>query len=184
MRIPSASLLLACALVLAACSGERAVPPRRDLTLLDPADQSATPAVVSARELAVARAEPGATVMAPARRRPVPAPVRTHARPARDVSAPTAAASTPAPVPTPEPVTAPEEDAAAAGAGEALAPGQTVSVIPATSGSAPAPVPVGDFSTESGIRSRPVIIVGDDRCVPGRGEVIGRGRPHGFRGRL
>jgi hypothetical protein len=80
-------------------------------------------------------------------------------------------------------VTAPEDDAAA-GAGEALAPGQTVSVIPATSGSAPAPVPVGDFSTESGIRSRPVIIIGDDRCVPGRGEVIGRGRPHGFRGRL
>lgn len=180
MRIPSASLLLACALVLAACSGERAVPPRRDLTLLDPADQSATPAVVSARELAVTRAEPGATVLAPARRRPVPAPVRTHARPAREVSAPAPAASTPTPVPAPEPVT----DAAAAGAGEALAPGQTVSVIPATSGSAPAPVPVGDFSTESGIRSRPVIIIGDDRCVPGRGEVIGRGRPHGFRGRL
>ncbi len=182
MRIPSASLLLACALVLAACSGERAVPPRRDLTLLDPADQSATPAVVSARELAVTRAEPGATVMAPARRRPVP--VRTHARPAREVSAPAPAASRPAPVPAPESVTASEDDAAAAGAGEALAPGQTVSVIPATSGSAPAPVPVGDFSTESGIRSRPVIIIGDDRCVPGRGEVIGRGRPHGFRGRL
>ena len=175
MRIPSASLLLPCALVLAACSGERAAPPRRDLTLLDPADQSATPAVVSARELAVTRADPGVTVVAPA---------RTHARPAREVSAPAPTASAPAPVPTPEPVTAPEDDAAAAGAGEALAPGQTVSVIPATSGSAPAPVPVGDFSTESGIRSRPVIIVGDDRCVPGRGEVIGRGRPHGFRGRL
>jgi hypothetical protein len=177
MRIPSASLLLPCALVLAACSGERAAPSRRDLTLLDPADQSAAPAVVSARELAVTRAEPGATVLAPA-------PVRTHARPAREVSAPAPAASAPAPVPAPEPVAVPEADAAAAGAGEALAPGQTVSVIPSTSGSAPAPVPVGDFSTERGIRSRPVIIIGDDRCVPGRGEVIGRGRPHGFRGRL
>jgi hypothetical protein len=180
MRIPSASLLLPCALVLAACSGERAAPPRRDLTLLDPADQSATPAVVSARELAVTRAEPSATTLAPARRLPVPVPVRTRARPAREVSAPGLAASEPAP----EPAAASEDAAAAAGAGEALAPGQTVSVIPATSGSAPAPVPVGDFSTESGIRSRPVIIIGDDRCVPGRGEVIGRGRPHGFRGRL
>ena len=183
MRIPS-SPLVACALVLAACGGERAAPPRRDLTLLDPADQSATPAIVSARELAVTRAEPGAAVVAPARRRPVPAPVRTHARPARAVSAPTPAASAPAPVPVPEPVTASDDAAAAAGAGEALAPGQTVSVIPATSGPAPDPLPVGDFSTERGIRSRPVIIIGDDRCIPGRGEVIGRGRPHGFRGRL
>ena len=175
MRIPSASLLLACALVLAACSSERAAPARRDLTLLDPADQSATPAVVSARELAVTRAEPGATVVAP---------VRTHARPAREASAPTPAASAPAPVPVPEPVTVPDDAATPAGAGEALAPGQTVSVIPATSAPAPDPLPVGDFSTERGIRSRPVIIIGDDRCVPGRGEVIGRGRPHGFRGRL
>jgi hypothetical protein len=59
-----------------------------------------------------------------------------------------------------------------------------VSVIPATSGPSPDPVPVGDFSTDRGIRARPVIIIGDDRCIPGRGEVIGRGRPHGFRGRL
>ena len=80
MRIPSASFLLPCALVLAACSAERPAPPRRDLTLLDPADQSATPAVVSARELAVTRLEPGATVAAPARRRPAPTPVSGSSR--------------------------------------------------------------------------------------------------------
>lgn len=181
MRIPSASLLLPCALVLAACSAERARPERRDLTLMDPADQSATPAVVSARELAATPAEPGAAHAPAVRlRRPAPAPIRTPARPAHEVAAPAAPASAAASASAPEEVAAPAQEA---GAGRELAPGQTVSAIPATSAPAPAPVPVGDLTTERGI-TRPVIIIGDDRCIPGRGEVIGRGRPHGFRGRL
>lgn len=182
MRIPSASLLVPCALLLAACGAEQAQPARRDLTLLDPAAESAVPPVVSAREMAVTRTEPGVTQASP-RARPAPAPVRTRALPARKVSAPAPDASMVASVPVEEPVAAGEEPAAA-GAGEALAPGQIVKVIPATSAPSPAPVPVGDFSTERGIRARPVIIIGDDRCIPGRGEVIPRGRPHGFRARL
>jgi hypothetical protein len=174
MRIPSASLLVVCALVLAACSGERAVPPRRDLTLLDPADQSATPAVVSARELAVTRAEPGATVMAPARRRSVPAPVRTGARQAHLA----AQNSAPAPAPVQDADPATESEDATARDGHALAPGQQASVIPATSASGPAPVPDAGYFGEGG-RRRGRLIVDGDRCIPGRGEVIPQAGPEG-----
>jgi len=57
MRIPAVSVFLASALVLVACTAQRAEPARRDLTLLDPAAESVTPAVVSAREMAVSRVE-------------------------------------------------------------------------------------------------------------------------------
>jgi len=172
MRIPPVSLLLPAALVVAACSNERPVSADRDLTLA-PSAESATAAVVSARELGLPEVERSRVPSTLSSR---PARARARARPAADGSS-----LTPAPTPQPEPEL---ENVADAGAGHALAPGQSVSVIPATSAAGPAPVPDHDFASERGMRSRPIWVVeGDDRCIPGRGEVIPR-RPGGFHGSL
>ena len=167
MRITPATLLLPGALALAACNMERSEPAARDLTLLSQTE-SATAAVVSARELDLPKSQAAADARAALAARPAPA--RTRAHPAEL----TADAAVVAPTP------APEADALAAGAGTSLEPGQTVTVIPATSGAGAGKVPGSEVLSDRDVR-RPWIIIGDDRCVPGRGEVIPRG-PRGLRG--
>jgi hypothetical protein len=188
MRIPSISLLLPGALVLAACGGEPTRPPR-DLTLLDPSAQATSDAVVSARELGAVRTETGVTntlaavrrLPAPARARAVPAAALPDAQPAS-----TPAADSPAPA-------ADDEDVAlaAGGAGHALEPGQTVTVVPATSAGVAHRPEAGPYDEPAAVRNRRRGHDGD-RCIPGRGEVMprdpgafpgGGSIPDGFRSR-
>jgi hypothetical protein len=175
MRVRYVHYLLPGALVVAACNTERSESAPRDLTLL-PSTESATPAVASARELDLPRSDAGLTSQS-STRAPTPVPARAHARPAKRSEH--AAALTPVPAPDAEPApTSPApgpRDAALAGAGTPLEPGQTVTVLPASSGAGTAPLPGSDVSTAEGIRARPWIIIGDDRCIPGRGEVMPRG---------
>jgi hypothetical protein len=168
------------ALVVAACSSERSDSTPRDLTLL-PSAESATDAVASARELDLPRAEPeqknaaGASAL-------TPVPARVHARQAKrvDRAAKDAPVTAPDPEPAPEsPAPGPRDVASAGGAGTPLDPGQTVTVLPVSGGTGPQPLPVSDVATEGQIR-RPWIVIGDDRCIPGRGEVMPRGH-RGFR---
>jgi hypothetical protein len=179
MRIPSISLLLPGALVVAACGGGANRPASRDLTLLDPASETTTGAVVSAREMGLVRTETGVTKTAAAVRR-LPAPARARAVPAAVMPE-----AQPAPAPTPD------EDAGpvAGGAGQALEPGQTVTVVPATSAGVQHRPDPGSYTEPEGMRNRRRERHGD-RCIPGRGEVLpqdpdhfpGRGSiPDGFR---
>lgn len=174
MRVWYVSFLPA-ALLVAACNTDRPEPVSRDLTLL-PSSESALAPVASARELDLPRAEPGADRTSAARA-PTRAPARVHARPAHR----TARAEAVAPVPSPDaepaaraPAPGPE-NAAAGGAGTPLEPGQTVTLLPASTGAGTSPVPASGVATAEGIRARPWIIIGDDRCIPGRGEVMPRG---------
>jgi hypothetical protein len=168
-------VLLPAAIVVAACNTDRSESAPRDLTLL-PSTESATAGITSARELDLPRPDAGA-VRTSAARAPTPAPARVRARPARQTSQ----AANVAPVASPNTEPAPSSPApgpsvaAAGGAGLALDPGQTVTIIPASSGAGAAPFPATDVSTAQGMRARPVIIIGDDRCIPGRGEIIPRG---------
>ena len=186
MRIPSTSLLLPGALVLAACGGPNR-PASRDLTLLDPSNQTTTGAVVSAQEMGLVNTETGVTNSAATVRR-VPAPARARAVPAAVVPEAQPAPTPPAASPTPAPN---DEDAApaAGGAGHALEPGQTVTVVPATSAGVQHGPDPGPSTEPEGMRIRRREHHGD-RCIPGRGEVLpqdpdhfpGRGSvPNGFR---
>jgi hypothetical protein len=176
MRVRFVCFLLPGALVVAACNTERSEPARRDLTLL-PSAESATAAVVSARELDLPKPDAGVSSTS-AVRAPTPAPARVHAQPAwkSDHSATVAPVPAPNAEPAPSsPAPGPKDAAVAGGAGTPLEPGQTVTLIPASAGAGAAPLPASDVSTEQGIRARPWIIIGDDRCIPGRGEVMPRG---------
>jgi len=174
MRVRHVSYLIPAALVVAGCNTERPEAASRDLTLL-PSSESATPAVASARELDLPKPDVGLDNPSAARL-PTPMPARVHARPA----APSSHSDKLAPVPDPAADLAPTppapgpQVAATGGAGMGLEPGQTVTVLPASS-SGTAPLPASDISTEEGIKARPWIIIGDDRCIPGRGEVMPRG---------
>jgi hypothetical protein len=168
-------VFLPAAIVVAACNTDRSESAARDLTLL-PSTESATAGIASARELDLPRPDAGATSTSAAQA-PTLAPARVRARPAQRTSH----AAEVAPVPSPSTEPAPSSpapgasDAALGGAGVALNPGQTVTVVPASSGAGSTPFPATDVSTARGMRARPVIIIGDDRCIPGRGEVIPRG---------
>ena len=159
-------------LVVAACSGERPASSDRDLTLAPSVESATASAVVSARELGRPEIEQSRA----ARQRHFPH--QPGARP----GAPRAGVSAPAAAPAADPEPDPEVDDAVDAGGHALAPGQSVSVIPATSGAGPAPAPYSDYAGEGEMRNhgRPGIVHGDDRCIPGRGEVIPRAaRPAG-----
>ncbi len=176
MRVTSVYLLFPAALVVASCSTERSESTPRDLTLL-PSAESATGAVASARELDLRPANPELTNSSAASA-PTPVPARVPARKAR--RSPDAPRVAPVPAPDAEPAPTspspgPRDVASAGGAGTPLDPGQTVTVIPASGGSGSAPLPVSDVATERGIRQGPWIVIGDDRCIPGRGEVMPRG---------
>ncbi|HET7599467.1 MAG TPA: hypothetical protein VFK09_04210 [Gemmatimonadales bacterium] len=171
---PLALTLLVPGLWVAACSRPSGEPAGRDLTLLTAERDSAAPGVVSARELGLATPEPRDSAPADAtpRRRPVAAP--RHATPA----APAPEAARAAPVPAPEPAPArsadpgPAHGPAAGGAVTALEPGQSVATLPATAAGAPDQLPPTELVSERQLRGRRLIIIGDDRCVPGRGELV------------
>lgn len=176
MRVWYPYLVVPAALAVAGCTTERSESAPRDLTLL-PSAESSTGAVASARELDLPRAEPEPG-QASAASTLTPVPARVHARPARRSERSTGSAPVPAADPEPSsasPSPGPRDVASAGGAGTPLDPGQTVTVIPASGGTGTAPLPVSDVSTEEGIRARPWIVIGDDRCIPGRGEVMPRG---------
>jgi DNA polymerase-3 subunit gamma/tau len=134
----------------------------RDLTLQAPA--TAVVEVASAVELSRPVVEPRPTTRPRRSSRPAPAP---------------------APTPDPVPVAAPEAEAAApmvaepapvedvvAGAGRELAPGKTVTIIPASSGPSSAPVEPAWGPAEG---ARGIMVGGHgDRCRP-RGGVRGIG---------
>jgi hypothetical protein len=146
--------------------------PERDLTLQTPA----TPAVEVASPVELSRADPEPR---PARRprispKPAPAPAPgpiPKASPAAQAAVPVPTVAVAKVLAEPAPV----EDAAAGG-GRELAPGKTVTVIPASSGPSSAP-PEGPSWAPTG-PGRSVIIGGGggrgDRCRP-RGGVRGIG---------
>lgn len=167
MRVPPAPLFLPAILVVAACGSERSASSDRDLTMAPSVESATASAVVSAQELGRPEIEQsGARANVRSRTTRVRVPVH-----AAGVSAPAAAAAE-----DPEP-DAEANDLVEAG-GHALAPGKSVSVIPATSGAGPAPVPFSDYAGEGEMRDRrPTWHVHGDRCIPGRGEVIPRADP-------
>lgn len=171
MRVPPASLFLPAIVVVAACRGERSASSGRDLTLAPSVESATASAVVSAQELGrpdieQSRAPASVTSRTTRVRVPVHAPA---------VSAPAVApAAAPAEDPEPDAVA---DDAVETG-GHALAPGQSVSAIPATSAAGPARAPYSDYAGEGEMRNRrPAWHVHGDRCIPGRGEVIPRADP-------
>jgi hypothetical protein len=177
MRISFVNVLaLPGALLAVACGTDQRPPATRDLTLLTtPASPGA---VASADELDRPRAEP---------RAPAPTGRTTREpRPARRRSAPTEAAASPsvsAPAPAPPaPTTAPAV-ATRSGAATSLDPGESVSAVPAVPAAAPGRLPAPLGGDEPGVTRRgPWIIIGDDRCIPGRGELFPRGlRVRGLR---
>ncbi len=162
MRVSPAPLFLPAILVVAACSGERSASSDRDLTLAPSVASATASAVVSPEELGRPEIEHSrAPVDVGSRTTRVR--VRVHAAGLGPVAA--------APAEDPEP-DAEANDPVEAG-GHALAPGKSVSVIPATSGAGPALVPYSDYADQGEMLDRrPTWHVHGDRCIPGRGEVI------------
>jgi hypothetical protein len=159
----------------AACSSSSPSTPSnaRDLTL---AGSAAPAAVLGPAE----RIEPAsASKQAAQASAPAPRPrvirrssVAAAPDPAQVGEAPMpAAAAIPAP-PTPAPIVDQWT-----GAGHALAPGQAVGVVPVAMGGG-ATMPQTDLVSERGIRWSGMIAGGDDRCIPGRDEML-----PGFRAR-
>ncbi len=158
----------------AGCSRPSDEPAARDLTLLTTPESSATSAVVSARELIRSPAEPLSPAPAGTAARLRLVPVRAPAK----AAAPRPEPAPPAPVPNAEvarsrsPEPAPAPVAAAAGAGMALEPGQSVTVVSAGASAGPAQLPPTELISSHEMAGRRIIIIGDDRCVPGRGELL------------
>lgn len=177
MRKLALAVLLPGALV-AGCSRRPAdEPAKRDLTLLADVDTSKFP-IVSPRELWRSDPEPQAPVAAPTAVRPHLVPARKHAKPA----APAPAAHRTAPVAAPDASPAPQGPptptpvaAAPKGAGTPLDPGQSVTIMPASASTSPGNVPTTDALGVHEL-GHGIIIIGDDRCVPGRGDLMPRWR--------
>jgi hypothetical protein len=159
----------------AACSPTSQSTPStaRDLTLagtlapsavLGPSERiSVSPAPRQAALVAAPAARPRVTRRAAVAAAPDAAPV---------VEAPVpAAAETPA-LPTPAPIVD-----TWTGAGHSLAPGQAVGVVPVAMEGGTR-MPQTDLVSERGIRWSGMIAGGDDRCIPGRDEML-----PGFRAR-
>jgi hypothetical protein len=144
--------------------------PSRDLTLQLPA----APALEVASPVELSRPDPKPTPAPRPKvsRRPAPAPAPAP-KPVAEVS------PSPAVVPIPSlPVTEVgaqpvEEESAAAGSGRELAPGKTVTVIPASAGSS-TPLEAEDSWSESGPARGILVGGGGGRCRP-RGGVRGIG---------
>ena len=163
--------------VIAGCSRPAVEPAKRDLTLLGDVDTSKL-AVISPNELLRPDPQPQAPVATTTTVRPHFVPARKHAKPA----APTPAAHNSAPVATPDASPTPQGPplptqvaSAPKGAGTPLDPGQSVTQMPAATSTSPGNVPGTDVYTLHEL-GRGIIIIGDDRCVPGRGELLPRWR--------
>ncbi len=166
------AVLLAASLAGGACSPAResAPPAGRDLTL---AAAPAPDAVLGSTERVRSSSAPAAPALLAAPtarprvvRRPAVAAAPDFA-PVVDAPAPPLAPAAP---PAPEPVVD-----AWAGAGRSLEPGQAVGVVPVAMGGGTA-MPQTDLVSERGIRWSGMI--GEDRCIPGRDEMV-----PGFRAR-
>lgn len=172
MRAASILPLAFTAAVLAGCAAESSPTlPDRDLTLQTPA----TPAVEVASPVELFRAAPEPRPARRARISPKPAPAPApdpvpEAAPAAQAAAPVSAMAVAEVLAEPAPV----EDVAE-GVGRELAPGKTVTVIPASSGPSSAPEEPSWAPAEAG---RGMIIEGGGgrggRCRP-RGGVRGTG---------
>jgi hypothetical protein len=162
--------------ILAGCSRPADEGAARDLTLLQTPESSATRGIVSARELDRPDPEPQLPVQAPSAARPRLVPARAHAVAAARASESLRQAPLPVPnaepAPAPEPTPSPAPVAAAAGAGTPLEPGQSVTLVPAGASAAPGAMPPTELVTAREMAGRRIIVVGDDRCVPGRGELL------------
>jgi hypothetical protein len=152
-----------------AAAGAPTNAPSRDLTLQLPA----APALEVASPVELSRPDPKPTPAPRPKvsRRPAPAPAP---KPVAEVSPP---ASAVLPIPS-LPVTAVgaqpgEEESAAAGSGRELAPGKTVTVIPASAGSS-TPLEAEDSWSESRPARGILVGGGGGRCRP-RGGVRGIG---------
>jgi hypothetical protein len=171
MRTVSMLPLAVAAVVLAGCAAEspskdetatsragETIQPERDLTLQAPA----SPAIAVASPAELSRPAPMApptrpiVSRSPRKPAPAPAPVREEA-PAVEAPAPAPAITVPVVAPQPAPV----EDVAV-GAGRELAPGKTVTAIPASSG--PAYAPEADDSWLPEGPARGIMVGGGDTC--------------------
>lgn len=196
---PTSLLPLLTIAALAGCGSDSTLPPSREtrartaegaglpdraLTLQVPVTSAVE--VASAVELSRPAPEPGSARrhrVAP-KRAPSRAEPQMTAPSERVASTPSVATAGPAPQPAPRPVpaeAAPGQDGAA-GAGRELAPGETVTVIPASNGPSAAPEEPAWAPSDQG---RGVLMGGGghgDRCRP-RGGVRGIGItgriPHG-----
>jgi hypothetical protein len=174
MLEPRHAVVLAALVAAAACSSgpESSPSGARDLTLVASPAQDAV--LGPAERIAPAEAPRApAVVAAPASRPKIArrAAVAAAPDPAPVVEAPVPeAAAEPAP-PTPQPVVD-----AWTGAGRSLEPGQAVGVVPVAMGSGTR-MPQTDLVSERGIRWTGMVH-GDDRCIPGRDEML-----PGFRAR-
>lgn len=185
MRI-SVSIAFAAAALLSACASESArspddesgsiagsATPHRDLTLQAPV--AAPEAIASAVELG---RPPVKAKRAPRPRATLPAPA---AMPAEEAP-PAPVAPAIMPVITEVVATEPPVDEVDAGAGRELAPGKTVTIIPASAG--PSTVPEEPDWGPAADRSRSVMVGGGGpRCRP-RGGVRGGVRGIGIAGRI
>ena len=177
MRAVSLLPLAVAAVVLAGCAAEspsnretatsragESIVPERDLTLRSPA----TPVVAVASPVELSRPTPKmlpARQVLPTRRIVSHRPAKPAAVPA-PVRGPVPAVEAPAPAPT-VPVTevaaeAPPVEEEAVGAGRELAPGKTVTVIPASSG--PSYAPEADDSWLPEGPARGIMVGGGDTC--------------------
>jgi hypothetical protein len=177
MPSPRNALILAAVLSAAGCGRDAARAPDRGPTAGRDLTLASTPtpdAVLGAAELIAPPAAPRApaAIAKPAvRPRIVRKPAASAADPVPTLEAPApVAAEEPAP-PTPEPVTD-----SWTGAGSALEPGQAVGVVPVAMGTG-SRMPPTELVSARGIRWTGMIH-GDDRCIPGRDEMV-----PGFRAR-
>ena len=196
MRAASILPLAFTAALLAGCAAESPQPPMdetassgadgtgfpdRDLTL----QRSATPAVEVASPVELSRPSPEPRPARGSRisRKPVPAPAPEpvpEVTPAAESAVPVLTVAVAEVIAEPAPV----EDGVV-GAGRELAPGKTVTIIPASSG--PSLTPGEDDSWAPAARARGIMVGGGgDRCRPRggvRGIGIGGRIPIGVRGR-
>jgi len=167
-------LVLAALLAAAACSSgsQSSRPDARDLTL---AARPTPDAVLGPVERIASSQAPRApdVVAAPA---PRPRVARQAAMAAAPDPAPVAEAPVPEAAAEPAPPTAEPVVDAWSGAGRSLEPGQAVGVVPVAMGGG-STMPQTDLVSERGIRWTGMVH-GDDRCIPGRDEMV-----PGFRAR-
>ncbi len=171
MRPTRSLLILAAALAATGCAPDPASDERRDARDLTLATAPANDAVLGPAELVGTPSNPSAPAV---RAAPAPRPrvARRTAQPAAPdpaptVDAPAAAESQPAPQAVADAWT---------GAGTALEPGQAVGVVPVAMGTG-SRMPPTELVSERGIRWTGMVH-GDDRCIPGRDEML-----PGFRAR-
>jgi hypothetical protein len=168
------ALVLLPGVLVAGCSLSSDEPASRDLTLLT-ASSVAAPAVASARELDRPDLDPRTPAVTGTAPRQRLVPVRTRAKPAATAAEAELLAPVPAPAAEPAYANSPAptpSTSAAGGGGMPLEPGQSVAIVPAGASTGPGQLPETELISPRSRGGRTIIIMGDDRCVPGRGELF------------